>query len=645
MSEVGVRRLRIALGLALLFFVAPMFSEPLGVASGDAWRDNDWLNNRSFDVLSRRAILEHGQFPLRSELVGGGFPILGHPSDGSWAPTLPLVLLFGDVIGVKLNLVLLLLAGVWGMHGLGRRWLGLSEPAALGAAAAFGLSGWLPSTLLVGFYPQALLLLTPAIAHLLLGRGRRAWLGAGALLFVVLQQAGNGVATLGFFLAMFGVVDAAQHRDPARARAWAATLGAAVVVAGLLGLGKLVPLAEVVASGTYAHESFEPLGPRDAPPPGGLAPGPPPDADFWNGPRGLLEGLLTRAPDRGVYGPYPPPPAGVALEPRPHGLAIAEFGHLGLTPTLLLLALLGLGAGRRAAGPALLAAGFAGICLGPHNVVDLHAWGPGWLPVLSDVSQPVKYYDVFVLVPLCLLAGLGLEVLGARWPQERRVAGAVLAALLFLPPFLANRGGFAARFAEVVPPPTPQPFRQVAQIGHPTWADLDPQEIERRRAATFLREFARPPDATEYVNARRGVGVVDWYGTLRLPEHAAPSGYVTPSGAEVANPRYRGEAWFAAGEGEITSVDITPNRVGLELTTTGPATVVVNQNALAGFEVEGATLVDGDLLTVAVAGAGSHAVTLRYRPRGTLAALGGSALAAGLWLFLFLRPERGRRQP
>ena len=641
---------RWALLLAILAFCAPMFAEPFGIASGDAWRDNDWLNNRTFDVLARDAVLRHGELPLRSPLLGGGFPTIGHPTDGSWAPTLLAVLLFGDVLGVKINLVLLLLTGAWGMHGLARRWLGLSERPALGAAAAFALSGWLPSTLLVGFYPQALLLLTPAVLFLLLGRGRRSWLGAGLLLFFVLQQAGNGFAALGFFLAAFFVVDAALHRDLLRSRGLAAALLAALAVAAGLGLGKLVPLAELLERGTYAHADFEPLGPREAPSSKAPSPGdradPPADADFYDGPGELLRGLLTRAPTEARYVPYPAPPAGVLVQERPHGLAVDEFGHLGLTPVLLLLALLGLSAGRRAMAPAALAAWFAAICLGPHNLIDLHAIGPGSLPVLRDLSQPLKYYDVFVLVPLCGLVGLGLEQAGRRWPEDRRTLGALLAAALFLVPFAANRGAFAERFARPIDAGPVVAYQQIAQLGHPSWQDMPPPEQERRRAATFLREFARPPQATEYVNSRRGVGTIDWYGTLRLPEPAEPARFVLPSGRELRNRRYRGEAWLRGpgSDGEVVSIDSGPNTILVDVITPGDATLVINQSRLPGFEVEGGRLVEGELLTVELEGAGRHDVRLRYRPRATLWALRGSALAGLGWLIAFAIPLRGRRR-
>ena len=213
----------IALVLVVCAFAGFMFVVPGGIASGDEFRNNDWLNCRSFDVLTRQALFEHGQFPLRSHLVGGGFPTIAHPSDGSWAPTILAVLLFGDVLGVKINLLFFLLIGAWGVRRLAGSWLQLDEDAALFCALLFALSGWLPSMLLVGFYNQVFFFLCPAILALLLeskGRPDRL-LWAGFLYFVVLQQGGHAYPAIGYFLAVvLWFVAAGEGGEAGSLRPW-----------------------------------------------------------------------------------------------------------------------------------------------------------------------------------------------------------------------------------------------------------------------------------------------------------------------------------------------------------------------------------------------------------------------------------------
>ena len=228
---------------AILAFGAWMFVSPMGIASGDAYRDNDWFTDRAMDAMARDALLHHHQLPIRSHLVGGGFPTVGHPFDGSWSPTILPVLLFGDVIGVKVNLLLLLLLGSWGIWGLARSWLGLGPPAAALSTLGFAFSGWLPSMMLVGFYPQCLFLVTPAILRLLWVEDRRrprSLILAGFLLFLLLQQAGNAVLAVAFFVALAtwlerdlasrrkqgaGTAPGPADHGPARLRSGAGQLG------------------------------------------------------------------------------------------------------------------------------------------------------------------------------------------------------------------------------------------------------------------------------------------------------------------------------------------------------------------------------------------------------------------------------------
>lgn len=616
------------IAIGVLLFCAPMFAEPLGIASGDAWRDNDWLNNRSFDLMSRQAILDHGQFPLRAPGVGGGFPILGHPSDGSWAPTLLPVLLFGDVLGVKVNLIALLLLGCWGVLGLARDWLGLPRGPALFAVGAFAFSGWFPSMMLVGFYPQALLLLTPVILRLLLSPRPAATLLAGFALFAVLQQGGNALPVLVLFAAAFAVLAGWRRREVGELLG---RLGLALLIAAALGVGKLVPLVDLIEQGTYAH----------AEPPRLESGGPPVDADFFPDLPSLLSGLMTRAPTVGRYAPYPD--FGVPLQARPgEGLALSEFTHVGLTPTILLLALLGVARGR---GLAVLGGWFLLICLGPHFVVDLHRLGPGSLPVLRGLSQPIKYYSFFFVLPACLLSGVGfgwlVEKASGRLPKAALMG---LGLLLLVPPFASNRGAWGERFALPVEAER-GPFEQVAQLGHPSWAERSPAEIEQLRARTLLREFARPPGASEYPNLLAGRGTIDWYGTLRLPEPSVPARWVLPDGSELPNPAYRGEAWVegadpgsAAGP-RVLDLQVTPNFVRVRVE--GPGRLVVNQRALPGFVVEGASAAPGELLSAELV-AGPQEVVFAYRPRGTRLALLGSALALLLWAVALLRLSRPR---
>ncbi len=689
---------------AILLFAGWMVVHPLGIASDDAYRDNDWMTDRTFDVLARDALLTHHQLPLRSHQLGGGYPTIGHPFDGTLSPTLLPTLVFGDVIGVKIVIALLLLLGSWGMWGLARGWLGVGKPVAALAVLAFAFAGWVPSMLLVGFYPQALYLVAPALLRLLWvdveQRPRRSILLAGGVLYLLLAQAGNAALAVAWFVALATWLKTAADEHPALVvpalLAWAAVAGplavsreleghpaligvGAVVAAGLvlgipkmraaakamgphaarglavgaiaivLGLGKIVAVSDLLDRGEYVHElswGYELWFPRlpHGEPDGrvfrmpGFDPPPYADPDFFMGLDELAEGLHGRVPREGEYSPFPPPSGAGPMEERPFGIAEREYMWIGLTAPVALLALVGLGAGRRRAVLATSGACVAGVCLGPHLLPDLHFLLVKGLPGFDSIVQPIKYFGFF-LVPVGALAAAGVY---DRWaPADPRAAYGIVAALAAWP-FVQSGTALMERFEHPVDVEREASFSQLVHVGHPDWVAEEPVEIERWGREWGLRELARPAGFREYEIVKRGLGIVDWYGTVELPERAVPKTYVTPSGETLANPRYEGaEVRVGGGEGTVESWDIGPTTLRATVTTTGDARVTFNQSWMEEFVSNtGEVRDDAGLVAVDLSGAGTHDVEVVWRPGRILAAIGASLVAAVAWLLLLIADVR-----
>ncbi len=706
-EDTTTRHLTWMLVALVLAFCLPMFLHADGFLSGDAYRDNDWLTDRFFDLAARQTILQEGAFPMRSHLIGGGYPTLGQPFDGSWAPTLFAVLLLGPVWGVKLNLLLLLGLGVWGTWRLARDWLGLEPRPAAFAAAAFAVSGWLPSMMLVGFYPQALYMAAPGTLALFLAPRRpRDRILAGALLFLLLQQGGNAfVATAGFLVVAAWAHAAGRQRSERRwvaallpwlallsvtaglafARRYASPSYGVLTVAGVgwlvasekgrsflrdlrpslgglailavvvatLGIGKFTALAPILAEASYAHADNIPPSVYPAPAagegPGAVLDPARHDEHFYSSAGDLLVGLSGRAPTIGDYLPPPDPPRGRELmDEVDRRSATREYEYLGLTPALLLLIALGLisSVGRGQLAAPMLFFGAVGVCMGPHLLPDLHFLLAGGLPRFHSLSQPVKYYNFFILLPAVLLSGEGARAL-LDWAAERgnERGGWCLLILALLWPFLQNAPIWADRFAEPMPIWSCTDCQQVKQIGHLSWIDETAATREKWSRRHRLRERRRPPAAREYDNAAHGVGTIDWYGTLELPELAQPSHFVTSLGAVVSAPGYRGEAWLddeATSRGKVKRVQVGSSRIHLEVSLSREATVVINQSHLPGFVTDVGTIARdaGGLLAVRLP-AGEHQVTMRYRPLGQILGLLASLVAAMLWSWAFV--ALGRR--
>ncbi|MCP4870495.1 MAG: hypothetical protein GY898_17465 [Proteobacteria bacterium] len=700
------------LAAAIVAFAAWSLVHPMGIASDDAYRDNDWFTDRMFDAAAREALLTHHQLPIRSHQLGGGYPTIGHPFDGSWAPTLLPTLLLGDVLGVKVVLALLLLIGSWGMWGLARSWLGVGPPAAALAALAFAYSGWLPSMWLVGFYPQVLYLLTPALLRLFWieseERPRSSILLAGFLLFLLLQQAGNAALAVAWFvgvatwlkttsdehpalvipatLALIGVTAPlairselallaeseagvpggvgaiafgvgwglaatlilgipGMRRAAAAMKPWVLRGAALGAIALLLGIGKLVAVDDLLDRGEYVHElswGYEMWFPRlpHGEPDGRIlrfprfsgADSAPPyrDPDFFMGLGELGRGLLQRVPAEGEYSPYPPPTgAGEVLE-RPFGVAEGEYTYIGLTAPILLLALIGVGVGRRRAVLGCCFVVVAGICLGPNGPPDLHFLMVKGLPRFESIVQPIKYFGFFIVPVAALLAAGALD----RFAQGDRERLAWMALPLLLAwPFVQNGMALLERFEHPVEPWPAEEFWQSVQVGHPDWVHEEPVEIERWGREWAIRELARPEGYREYEAIKRGIGIIDWYGTVELPERAIPYQYVTPTGERIDNPRYPGrEAWLSGGEGLIHDLAMGPTRMSATVISDGDVRIVFNQSWMAEMVATGGELRDDSgRVAVDVPGSGSREVMVVWRPTKILGGLAMSLLMFLLW--------------
>ncbi len=84
----------------------------------------DWFKECAFNRSARQAIVTDHQFALRSQYLGGGYPLLAYPEDSSLNPLFVTTVLFGENVGLKLRVFIKLLVGALGMYYLLRAVLG-----------------------------------------------------------------------------------------------------------------------------------------------------------------------------------------------------------------------------------------------------------------------------------------------------------------------------------------------------------------------------------------------------------------------------------------------------------------------------------------------------------------------------------------
>jgi len=625
----------LALALVPAVFGVAMFLEPLGIQGLDEYRNNDWLSIVVFRSWLHRGVHELGQFPLWCPYLGGGYPTIQHPSDGSLTPFALPVLLFGHVVGVKLNLLLLVFGGGLGVYLLASDHLGIGRYGALFSALAFQASGWFPSMMAVGFYNLALYLLIPLILYFLV-RAYAEWrfaLPAGVLLGFFAHVAAMGTAVLVVFCGLLAVGHSLrlERRRPGVRWRPAAVLALTLAVGTGVAAVKLVGVWDLTQRGCYLHGSQQGCASMDE---AGEAVGPFEYADkdwndhFYESAAHFLRSAFSHAPR--------------APDTHPSGEPLSdEYAFLGipwLAAPLFAAALFVVG--RRSLPWVAAAAVVLWLCFGPNAPLDLYRITVLPAPVLRDISQFYKYANFFPLLVLVLLSGGALDgISSVEWLRRAR-SWCVLAALASLAPFAVIHATLLAdRFAHPAAAlPDAEGFHQVRAANDP-----------RSGAAALLqREQIRPVGLREYDNLRRGVGTIDWYADIYLPESAVPAFWVNSrDGAATANDDYRGEAWFAGATGEVVDVAFDANTVDLLVDVAAPSTVVINQNHDARWRAKPGRVTDNDgLLAVDLGETGRYEVRLRFVPvnvylglAATLLTLGASACG---WVWAGRR-ARGRR--
>lgn len=561
-------------GLVVLAYCVPYLSHPYRVS-----HEADWLQYPARYLFARLSWLS-GAAPLWCPYFGGGHFIAGDPDGQTLTLITPLVLAFGEVVGLKLALVAAHVLAFTGMYCLMRTAWSVPRLPAVYAALLLSLSGWLPGRVYQGNWPEIYYAAAPWLAVLCLRAKRRPRyaIALGLALGLILPQARQSLASLVLFVAVFGGVCGLRLPRVKLDVVWVVPLACAVAL--LVGAVKLAPTLDLFRHGLPLQAGRDLYAPHD-----GVI-----TALHWTR---FVSGAVSTEID--------------VLKHRSSEMCVGVVACVAAVLGLVV-------AWRRAWRVGLLTAAFAWLMMAWRAPVDLFQWLHA-LPVFRTMTNPVREFDFFFVFGLAALAGLA-TARGWQRPRLRWLVAAVCAAsvgeLLW-----ANAAYHRHQF-----PHEPGPARVVAD------------HLDSRACLVQPRWAPRPQEGNAYFNLLRGVATVNYHTSLALPEFAQPRHFVDRFGRLHPNSRYRGEAYVVGGEEHVLVHADEPNRLRLSVRLPEPGVVVVNQNHHRGWAASSGTLIEQDGLLALRLPAGEHDVELRFEAAAFWwgAALSLAAAAGALWL-------------
>lgn len=558
------------LSAAALLYALPLFKNP------SYWGKPDWDQFTFWNAVPRETLLRHGQFPLWNPFSDGGNVMLALPHSSFLSPLYLGVLLFGPVLGLKVQWAACLLLGLLGMHALSRR-LGMGRLSSHLPPLVFMLSSLYSLHLREGHVEWTVMGLMPwaYLSSLKAREDPRFLVATAAVLSLMIYSGGVYVFAM---TAAFLTLHASLLSWRERRAAPALGLAGALVLAFLLSAPKVLPMLELL---------------RDSPRP---------TKDAGRLEAVLLPKLLLLRDQNGLYEDRSALPGRLGMDWDREGWH--EFGvYVGLAP--LALALLGLSRrGREHWALAWTGAACLWISMGRTAwFVDLWALLHR-LPVYRSLQVPSRFLAC-VLFCLALFAGLGLSELerAAGAPWRRRLA-AVLLLTVLLDLLAVTRPIVAGAF-----PIPPLPAVRAAEF--------------RQDGSGFEALRAAGSNSAMYPALLANRGVIDAYSIVSVPRGAVK---------DARDPGYRGEAYLAGAGGRARLVRFSPNEVVVAVEADREDVLVLNQNHHRGWRVEAdgrrSPALSRDGLLAAPVRSGARTVVFRYRPGSLLAGL--LLFAAGL---------------
>lgn len=555
--------------LLVIIIVSAFYSLYFDNIDKNQENDSDWYEFTSIHHYERNTVLEYGQLPLWNPYVGGGYPNFAYPFSTFLSPFFIFILLFGEIIGRKLISFMLIMAGTVGMFFLLSHLHKKSRIGVLFGTLLFSLSSYIPYQLHSANYKMPYFMLLPLIMlfYLKSFKNIKYTFYAAFLLFLVFINGEIVFLFLMLFLLLYSLFRFIYFDRQFMNFRVVKVFGALLVLVILFSMVKLIPLLELISM-----------------------------SDGCSGDLGIDNPECSNTYEnlKGNYLSY-----SEFIDSFTQGkLKDHHTNYLGVIPIILLLASCFFINSRNYV-YYLLFGIFTVFLLGTNFFVDLYRF-VFMLPVFSSVVKVNKYIPFLLLFSASLIIPFAVSKLGEIKGKTVRKIGFYCVIFLILfsisNQFLTNREYVRDLFLF-----DNTDFEKVDTFHHENFLD------QTRRDSIHVASL-------QYENVKRGVGTLNWYGVIILPELAIPKYLITNDSDRLLNLDYRGEYYFVSGEGNIIQNYFSPNRQDYSLSLNGSSQMVINQNYNRNWKSSCGDVVSYDGLLSIKNLDGCNSVILRFIP-------------------------------
>lgn len=522
----------------LIFFAASLiFVSPIFQNIGN-WGIHDWDQHFMLNAMPREAILEFKQFPLWSPYYCGGNVMLANPQSSFLNSLYIFVLIFGEVIGLKLLILIYLILGLFGMFLLAKH-MKISLISSYLSAILFMLSGLYAMRMSVGHTVWMQMALMPYVFLFYLKSIENSKYVFLSALFIAFIFFGGGIYPLLFIALFLGFYTIVISIKEWKKMGFTYLRNAALIFMFFIVLSsvKLIPMLEFAKDHSYAKDDSQ-------------------NNDF----KKIVEALTFRNVESRM---------GYMYDYRINGYTEDIWNwheyhaYIGFLPLLLFLAA-SIFLFKKEWPLVLAAVVFFLVALGDNSVINI--WGIlKKFPLISDLHGPSRFLAMFIF-SLPLIIGKFTSIfensnLFLKFKNKKfnawKISLVLLVLIIFADLFLVNSQLFKHSFV------------------------VRPLEVEKQ-------EFAQVTgfkEKTQYPAFLANLGLVNCFEKVK-PRLASIPKFDTKTGAIYTN--YIGEAYMLENNRTQEITYFSPNKIKVRTNESG--TLILNQNFANGWKVKNGKL-------------------------------------------------------